>query len=91
MNPQAREELDGSGLVIKALKSSKEKIDRLVLHPVQPWVAFADRTGAVTIWDYETEEVRPYFSQISHVPLSALLGISRPLTPSHSATPQKAI
>ena len=47
-------------LAIKAIKSSKDKIDRVVFHPVQPWVAYSDRNSAVTVWNYESNEVMGY-------------------------------
>jgi hypothetical protein len=44
-------------LSIKAVRPSSEKINRAVFHPVQPWVAYADRASAVTVWNYEANEV----------------------------------
>ena len=45
-------------LSIKAIKSTSDKVDRVTFHPVQPWLAYADRTNAVTVWNYESNEVR---------------------------------
>jgi hypothetical protein len=44
-------------LSIKAIKASKDKVDRVIFHPVQPWVAYSERNNAVTVWNYESNEV----------------------------------
>jgi hypothetical protein len=44
-------------LSIRAIKASKDKVDRVIFHPVQPWVAYSERNNAVTVWNYESNEV----------------------------------
>lgn len=44
-------------LSIKSIKSSNEKVDRVIFHPVQPWLAYSDRNNAVVVWNYESNEV----------------------------------
>ena len=50
---------DGDVLAIQSTKSSAEKVDRVCFHPVQPLLAFADRANGITVWNYESNEVRP--------------------------------
>jgi hypothetical protein len=45
-------------LYVKYVKSTKEKVDRVQFHPVQPWLAFVDRSNDVTVWNYESNEAR---------------------------------
>jgi hypothetical protein len=45
-------------LGIQAVRSTKEKVDRVEFHPVQPWLAFVDRNSTVSVWNYESDEVR---------------------------------
>ena len=45
-------------LAIQAVRSTKEKVDRVEFHPVQPWLAFVDRNSTVSVWNYESDEVR---------------------------------
>jgi hypothetical protein len=33
------------------------KVKTLDVHPVHPWVATADESGRVTVWDYSTETI----------------------------------
>ena len=40
-----------------AVKGSREKVDRVHFHPVQPWLAFVDRNSSVSVWNYESGEV----------------------------------
>lgn len=46
-------------LEIKAVKSTNDKVDRVEFHPVQPWLVFVTRGNGVTVWNYESSEVRP--------------------------------
>lgn len=45
-------------LHVAAVRSSKEKVDRVEFHPVQPWLCFVDRGSNVSVWNYESDEVR---------------------------------
>lgn len=44
-------------LNIHSIRSSKEKIDLVEFHPVQPWAAFVDRLSNILVWNYESNEV----------------------------------
>lgn len=46
------------GFEVQCVKPSKEKVDRVIFHPSLPWLGYVDRTGAVVVWDYSSEEVR---------------------------------
>lgn len=45
-------------LELRAFRASPDKVDRVEFHPVQPWLAFVTRGNLVTVWDYESNEVR---------------------------------
>lgn len=45
-------------LHISAVRPTAEKVDRVELHPVQPWLAYVDRNSNVSVWNYESDEVR---------------------------------
>lgn len=47
-------------LHLQAVRPSKEKVDRVEFHPVQPWLAFVDRSSNVSVWNYESDEVRDH-------------------------------
>jgi hypothetical protein len=32
-------------------------------HPVQPWIAFADKADNVRVWDWTTQQVRDIVKQ----------------------------
>ncbi|KAL4432170.1 hypothetical protein ABPG77_005932 [Micractinium sp. CCAP 211/92] len=44
-------------LHISAVRPSTEKVDRVELHPVQPWLAYVDRNSNVSVWNYESDEL----------------------------------
>lgn len=54
---QQKTMLEEELLQIKAVRSSKEKVDIVEFHPVQPWLAVVDRLSNVTVWNYESNEV----------------------------------
>lgn len=45
-------------LEVRAVRPSLDKVDKVEFHPVQPWLAFVTRGNAVTVWNYESNEVR---------------------------------
>jgi hypothetical protein len=53
-------------LEIKAVRPSTDKIDRVEFHPVQPWLAFVSRSNAVTVWNYESNEVGALLGHAFH-------------------------
>lgn len=44
-------------LDFKAFKASNNKVHLVDFHPVQPWLAMADKAGTVTVWNWSTEQV----------------------------------
>ncbi|KAL2642182.1 hypothetical protein R1flu_009769 [Riccia fluitans] len=44
-------------LRLAAFRPSQEKITRLQLHPTYPWLATADESGNVVVWDWEHRQV----------------------------------
>ena len=58
--PQTRLAFDRTPelLHVAAVRSTKEKVDRVEFHPVQPWLAFVDRNSNVSVWNYESDEVQ---------------------------------
>ena len=45
-------------LQVQAVRSTADKVDRVEFHPVQPWLCFVDRNSSVSVWNYESNEVR---------------------------------
>lgn len=45
-------------LHVQAIRSTKEKVDRVEMHPVQSWLAYVDRNSTVCVWDWERDEAR---------------------------------
>ena len=43
---------------MQAVRSTADKVDRVEFHPVQPWLCFVDRNSSVSVWNYESDEVR---------------------------------
>lgn len=55
---QQQQQLGIAGRVsIVAKRPSKDKLEKICLHPIDSRVAIADRGGKVIIWDYESHEV----------------------------------
>lgn len=58
-------------LEVRAVRPSGDKVDRVEFHPTQPWLALVSRGNAVTVWNYESNEVRPWGAQRSAAPSQA--------------------
>lgn len=43
-------------LQIVSVRSTKEKVDRVAWHPVQPWLAYVDRQSNVSVLDFDKDE-----------------------------------
>jgi hypothetical protein len=80
-------------LAIQSIKASAEKVDRVCFHPVEPLLAFADRANRITVWNFESNEVRSASSRLYPPLLGAQRTPSsegRRCAPSLAAPPQGA-
>ncbi|GBF88621.1 hypothetical protein Rsub_01336 [Raphidocelis subcapitata] len=44
-------------LQLRSFVPTQDKVKTLEFHPVQPWIAFADKADNVKVWDWSTQQV----------------------------------
>jgi hypothetical protein len=44
----------------KRFLPAKAKVKCIEFHTIHPWLAIADKANKVSVWDFESEQVRPH-------------------------------